>query len=467
MKKIEQKVLKFIDRHNLISAGDKILVALSGGPDSVFALYFFHKFSQRFKIEIAAVHIHHQLRGTEADLDEILCKELCEKLDVNFNTVKVNVKNFAKANKLSIEEAARFLRYGEFRSVAEKTGCNKILTAHNMNDNTETVLLNLFKGTGLAGVSGIPIERQNIIRPLLSLTKDEILEYLHENKIQYRIDSTNFSNDFKRNFIRNKIVPAIKEGINPSLDETIQHSSEIFRTSNRLVFSYIEKIFKDFVSFNNGRIEVDLAIIEEFGEEVLGEIFMKSLRKYFAYEFSFEDYLKLIELVRNQTGKKIELTGGLEAFRARKKVLIGERIEEKEFVPVEIKAGESKEFEGKTLNIEIVNWPAAKESLTGGHKKGEEKSITAKNYELISADNLHEIFILRKWKPGDKFIPLGMNSYKKISDFLNEQKVPSLQKKEQFVLENNSNIVWVIGLRIDNRYKLKEGTKRVCKLWMN
>lgn len=454
MKTTEQKVLKFIDRHNLISAGDKILIALSGGPDSVFALYFFHKFLQRFKIEITAVHIHHQLRGTEADLDEILCKELCEKLKVDFHTVKINVKSFAKTNKLSIEEAARYLRYGEFRSAAEKMGCNKILTAHNMNDNTETVLLNLFKGAGLAGVSGIPIERQNIIRPLLSLTKDEILEYLRENKILYRIDSTNLSDDFQRNFIRNKIIPAIKEGINPSLDETLERSSEIFRTSSRLVFSYIEKIFKDFVLFENGKLEIDLEIIDEFGEDVLGEIFMKSLRKYFTYEFSFDDYLKLIALVRNQTGKKIELSGGLEAFRARKKILIGVKVDEKEFEPVEIKTGESKEFEGKTLFIEIS-------------KRVNEEYSAAKKYELISADDLNDLFVLRKWKPGDRFIPLGMKSFKKVSDFLNEQKVPSLQKKDQFVLENNNSIIWVVGLRIDNRFKLTEKTKKVCKLWIN
>ena len=454
MKTTEQKVLKFIDRHNLISAGDKILIALSGGPDSVFALYFFHKVSQRFKIEIVAVHIHHQLRGTEADHDEALCKELCEKLKVDFHAVKVNVKSFAKANKLSIEEAARFLRYGEFRSAAEKTGCNKILTAHNMNDNTETVLLNLFKGAGLAGISGIPIERQNIIRPLLSLTKDEILEYLHVNKIQYRIDSTNLSDDFQRNFIRNKIIPAIKEGINPSLDETLERSSEVFRTSSRLVFSYIEKIFKDFVLFENGRLEVDLEIIDEFGEDVLGEIFMKSLRKYFTYEFSFDDYLKLIALVRNQTGKKIELSGGLEAFRSRKKILIGVKVEEKEFDPVEIKPGESKEFEGKTLSIEIS-------------QRANEQYSTAKKYELISADDLNDLFVLRKWKPGDRFIPLGMKGFKKVSDFLNEQKVPSVQKKDQFVLENNNSIIWVVGLRIDNRVKLTEKTKKVCKLWIN
>lgn len=454
MKTTEQKVLKFIDRHNLISAGDKILVALSGGPDSVFALYFFHKYSQRFKIKIAAVHIHHQLRAAEADLDEILCKEFCDKLDIEFYTVRVNVKSFAEANKLSIEEAARYLRYGEFRRIAEKTGCSKIITAHNMNDNTETVLLNLFKGAGLAGVSGIPIERQNIIRPLLSLTKDEILNYLHENKIQYRIDSSNFSDDFQRNFIRNKIIPAIKEGINPSLDETLERSSEIFRTSSRLVFSYIEKIFNDFVCFENGRLEVDLEIIDKFGEDVLGEIFMKSLRKYFAYEFSFDDYLKLIALVRNQTGKKIELSGGLEAFRARKKILIGEKVEEKEFQPVKFLIGESAEFEGKTLSTEIS-------------QRNNEKYSAAKKYELISADELDEMFVLRKWKPGDKFIPLGMKSFKKVSDFLNEQKVPSVLKKDQFVLENNNAIVWIVGLRIDNRFKLTENTKKICKLWIN
>ena len=128
--------------------------------------------------------------------------------------------------------------------------------------------------------------------------------------------------------------------------------------------------------------------------------------------------------------------------------------EENDFEPMEIIAGQSKEFEGKLIKIEIV-------------KRGEEKYLASQYFELISADDLKELFILRKWKPGDKFIPLGMNSFKKVSDFLNEQKVPSVEKKEQFVLENNENIVWVIGLRIDNRYKLTPETQRVCKLWIN
>ena len=208
MKSTEQKVLKFIEQFKLINKGDKILVS-SGGPDSVFALHFLFKFRKKYIIELLALHFNHGLRCKESDGDENFAKEFCEKLNVQFISQKLDVKSFAKKNKLSIEEAARLLRYKNLERIALKSGCTKIVTAHNQSDNTETILMNLFSGTGLSGLSGIRFE-ENIIRPLLCLGKQEILEYMNKEKINSRDDSSNLNDDFRRNYIHNRILHSSK-----------------------------------------------------------------------------------------------------------------------------------------------------------------------------------------------------------------------------------------------------------------
>ena len=230
-KTTEQKVIKFIAAQNLNEPNDKILVALSGGADSVFLLYFFHKFQKLFKISIAAAHINHSLRGREANEDQEFSRKLCETLGVPFFTKRVYVKSYAKKNGLSIEEAARNLRYASLNKIAKKISADKIATAHNIDDNAETVLFNLARGTGISGMSGIPIKRDNIIRPILILGKTEIINYLKNKNITFQIDSTNLDNSFRRNFIRNQIIPSIRENINPAFSASVfrseEHTSEL------------------------------------------------------------------------------------------------------------------------------------------------------------------------------------------------------------------------------------------------
>jgi len=172
MKNIEQSVLKFINDKNLIQKDDRILIALSGGPDSVFLLHFLLKYKRKLRITLGALHVNHRLRGKEADLDEEFCRNLCGKLEIIFYSVKKNVKEYTVKNKLSVEEAGRIIRYRELEKAASAQNYSKIATAHNCDDNVETVLLNLIKGTGLKGISGIPVSRGKIIRPVLCLTKE-------------------------------------------------------------------------------------------------------------------------------------------------------------------------------------------------------------------------------------------------------------------------------------------------------
>jgi tRNA(Ile)-lysidine synthase len=454
MKSVEQNIIKFIDRESLIEIGDKVIVALSGGPDSIFLLHFFHKNLERFGIELSACHINHNLRGKESDTDELFCKNICDELGVKFFTASVDVKTLAKKNKMSIEEAARNLRYNELSRIAEENKLNKIATAHNKEDNAETVLLNLFKGTGLSGLSGIPIKRDNIIRPLLCLNKTEIMAYLKENEIEYRIDKSNLQNDFKRNYIRNELVPQIAKEINPSLNEALFNSSQIFRNSDVVLKKHIKTISEKYFSQTAISLKVDLKLIDDLGIEILGEALKFNLEKLCNFSFTYDDLLKLRDLSENQTGKKVILNKNIEAYKERGSIIFVRSESSEEKSESILKVGHQVSFAGQTFGIEQV------ESFSI-HDINNEKCS-----EYICGDDLEDKFVIRRWKNGDKFKPLGMNNFKKVSDFLNEQHVPANQKKKQLLLINRNNIVWVIGLRIDNRIKYSDKCRRVYKIWM-
>jgi len=191
-------------------------------------------------MEIAAFHLNHNLRGKEANIDEQFCKNLTAQKRIPFFSSSKNVKLFAKRKRMSIEEAGRELRYGELLKIAKTHNYTKIATAHNADDNAETVLLNLIKGTGIKGLSGIPERREKIIRPILVLSKKEILKYLHNKKIKYRTDSSNIENEYQRNYLRNEIIPLIKNKLNPQFDSAVFRTSEIIRGYTSLIDEQIK-----------------------------------------------------------------------------------------------------------------------------------------------------------------------------------------------------------------------------------
>ncbi len=451
MKNIEQKIINFIAQYKLIEKNERILISLSGGTDSVLALHFFYKYKKKYKIDIAAIHFNHQLRGEESDEDEKFCNEICKNLNVPFYSFRLNVYEYAKKNKQSLEEAARELRYKSLDDFTKKYKFDKIITAHNLTDNTETILLNLFSGTGLSGFSGIPIKRKNIIRPLLCLTKIEILNYLHKYNLNYRIDSSNLKNDFKRNIIRNEILPIIREKLNPQIDSAIFRSSKIIENLNTFIESYINKLIDKYIRISKNGIFIKFEI-KKIDDVVFGEILKNTLLRNLNYQIEYKDSIKLKSLFDKQPGKEIRLTKNIKAIKERNGIKIFSDAINKEAL-VKFNIGEKIEFNGHTIKIEEVD-------------KKNVKMNKSKNIEYISGDNLVDTFLIRKWKPGDRFIPLGMKKPKKVSDFLTDEKVKSSEKKDKLLLLNKNLIVWVIGHRIDDRVKITKKTKRILKLWI-
>ncbi|PIW70352.1 MAG: tRNA lysidine(34) synthetase TilS, partial [Ignavibacteriales bacterium CG12_big_fil_rev_8_21_14_0_65_30_8] len=337
MKKIEQKTLNFIDQKNLINKGDKVLIALSGGPDSVFLLYFLFKYKTKLKIDLGAMHINHRLRGTDSDTDQKFCKSLCKKYKVNYYTKNRNVKAFALKNKISIEEAGREIRYKELKLAARKYGYKKIATAHNSTDNTETTLLNLFKGTGIDGISGIPFSRGNIIRPILCIKKNDIVKYLDNNKINYRVDTSNLNNDYERNFIRNKILPLIKENINPNFEESIFRSSEIFKDIKKLINDRFDDSVNKIIKSKKNKLKILLNSDFSANKRNLSFLIKKSVYEKFEEELNFKNINDIISLTEKRIGQKVDLPGKLIAQKERGMIIINNKTKKTENVLLTVK----------------------------------------------------------------------------------------------------------------------------------
>jgi tRNA(Ile)-lysidine synthase len=448
LKQTEEKVIKFIRDYNLISPGDKILIALSGGADSVFLTYFLHKFKKKYKITLGALHINHMLRGKNASADEKFCKAFCSELSITYLSSKKNVKSFSKKNKVSLEEAGRVVRYKALERTAKRDGYSKIATAHNSNDNAETVLLNLIKGTGLRGFSGIPISRGRIIRPILVLTREEIIAYLTKLNILYRTDETNTSNEYERNFLRNEIIPVIKQRLNPSFEDAVLHSSAIMKQHYAMVQSQVDDLYKSYVNYEDSRASISELVLKE-GEAFAAELIKTVVERNFLIQLSFKDVTSVSRLFNENRGNKVNLPEGITAWREKGRVVIFKGLKDL-FTPLMIKVGQSVKLTEGTLNIQNTS----KSGFTS-RKPGE---------EYIAADDADETFQIRKWKSGDKFYPIGMRGSKKVSDFLNEKKVDAHSKKDILLLTNRDRIVWIIGMRLDNRFRITDHTERILKI---
>ncbi|MBK8943824.1 MAG: tRNA lysidine(34) synthetase TilS [Ignavibacteriae bacterium] len=448
-KTIEQEVINFINRHQLLSDAKKVLIGLSGGADSVFALNFFNKYKKKYKIEIAAVHINHNLRGKEADYDENFCRNFCSKLNIEFFSESINVKSFAKKKKLSIEEAARILRYKKFDENLKKSNSDLIITAHNSDDNLESVLLNIVSGTGIEGLSGITIKKENLIRPFLCISKSEIFEYLKNGKIDFVTDSSNSDINFRRNFIRNEIIPNLKK-VNPSLNETVLNSSEVFRNQNKILNYFIENSFWKIISKNKSEINLDLIELKKYPKEILGEILKLVFEKNLKIEFNFKDFLQFENLISSKSGTKLEFSKEFFAIRERNKIVIlkKNKISKDSFL---LELNSKVRVLGKTLTIEKLE------------EIPDELKIQ-KNVEIISAEKIEGNLVLRKWKAGDKIQLLGMKGTKKVSDVLTDLKIPNSEKENQWVLLNNDEVIYLVGLRISEKYKITNETKNAIKI---
>ena len=428
---------RFIEKNQLFTPQSKILAAVSGGVDSVFMATLLH--AAGYKIAIA--HVNFQLRGDEALRDQAFCKSLAEKLDVPFYTTNFNTTEYATAHKISIQMAARDLRYHWFEHLAEQNGFDVITLAHHQNDSIETILLNLTRGTGIAGLHGIKPKNGRLVRPLLFMSRQEIAESVKWNKIDFVEDSSNETVKYARNKIRHQVVPTLKE-LNPNLEQTFQDHLQHFNELEELLEMQIAALgSKLLISHKN---EVHLPIAEVKKLKPL-HLLLAGLLK--PYGFNTTTINDLIESLDKHSGRRFE-SAGYSLTVDREQLIIQPLVRE---------AHQNTTIEATDAVAHFGSYKFVMSNSETPYDIQDNPNIAA-----FDAGLLVYPLTIRTWQQGDRFYPLGMKTGKKISDFFIGLKIPLGQKTHiPIVVNGNNEIIWIVGNRVDDRYKITTATKKI------
>ena len=436
LKQFEVNILK----NDLFNKTDKLLIAFSGGVDSVVLCDLLTKAGYHFDL----AHCNFQLRGTEANDDTSFCETYAKLIHAKCHTIYFNTKNYAVENKLSIQMAARELRYKWFKELISEHGYTYLLTAHHANDNAETLFVNLTRGTGIKGLQGIPEKQNNTIRPLLFATKEMIKNYAKKHNIQFREDSSNQEVKYKRNFIRHQIIPELKK-LNPILEETLNTSIHYFKQSSQIVTQFCKSKFKDICEENNERLKINIALLlsEPQKETLLFEWLHPK-----GFKTNQIEQLTIVLSDKNKVGKFFESSTHQLAV-------------DRTYLIVKKKTNEINTTEFKINSISDTTHLPIKLVL----EEIKQTSFTNNKNELfISVTDHFFPLTLRKWKTGDKFQPFGMNGFKKLSDYFKDQKLSKFDKEAVWILESNQQIVCIVGYRMDNRFKVTKESIQILKL---
>jgi tRNA(Ile)-lysidine synthase len=412
----------------------KLLLAVSGGVDSMVLLDLFYK----LRFEICVVHCNFQLRGKESDADEMLVRETCQDKYIPYFIESFDTLEFAKKNKLSIQLAARKLRYDWFQEIIS-LGFDYVLTAHHLDDNVETFLINYTRGTGLEGLTGIPAKNGNIIRPLLPFSRDEIENYAKENKIQWREDSSNASDKYFRNKLRHNIVPKLKE-LNSGFLDSFQNTLHHLQQAESLVNDASKLVFEKVVKEKGNQLEIHLKPLLEFQN-------YKAYLFQWLKSYGFSAWNDIYDLVNAQSGKQVFSETHV-LLKDREKLILSERKSTDKSEVFIIESIESK------VNIPLK---LIFSRFSGG------KNVNA-NCIFVDEDKIKFPLIIRKWQEGDYFYPAGMNGKKKLSKYFKDEKYPLLDKENQWLLCSEDQIIWVIGKRADQRFIATERTQQIIKI---
>ncbi|MBK7132355.1 MAG: tRNA lysidine(34) synthetase TilS [Bacteroidales bacterium] len=427
---------KFIAENNILNPDEKILLAVSGGIDSMVMAHLFIEMGY----ETGIMHCNFALRGRESDKDEEHVRKFAESHNIPFFAAHFDTKNYAKKHSLSVQMAARELRYSWFEEVRKQNGYDLIAVAHNLNDNIETLIINLTRGTGLAGLSGMRIVNNRIIRPLLFASRKQITDYCNINSIRYREDKSNADTKYIRNKIRHQIIPVLKE-INPSIETTLNETAERIIGINEIVSEYIRKL-REKICEHSGEIttfNISLLRTHLHNKAIIFELF----KPFGIINVQLED---LIKVINGKTGGQI-FTGSHRIIKNRKEIIVSnEEIKDNTSFLINSITG----FK-KVPGIESAQYSEITDSF---------EIPTNPTTACVDADKLVFPLIVRKWMPGDHFYPLGMKQKKKLSDYFIDNKYSILDKENKLILESDGKIVWIIGDRIDNRFKITRSTKK-------
>ena len=430
-------IKKFLKEHD-INEKAGFIIAVSGGADSITLLHAF----KYLNLNIFALHCNFNLRGKESNMDEQFVKRFCETYGIPMSVKRFDTQEFAKKNGISIEMAARELRYAWFEEMREKKKMDYIVVGHHADDLAETLFINMCRGTGIKGLTGIRPVKDKILRPLLSRSREEIIAYIEQNQLGYRTDSTNNSLDYVRNKIRHLIIPVCKE-INPSFLHTVQENCDTMKEVEQIYQYGISCLKADIVSEENGEILIDIQ--KTMASPAPYTFLFEFLKPYGFNSTQIEDILNSNEAI---PGKQFEsgeylLTKGRVYWRL---FNILEKEEERQLL------ADSGEY-----HLDDFTFTLDEQEIDDSFTVPQDAELGC-----FDLDKITYPLVLRHWSTGDWFCPLGMKrSKKKLSDFFTDLKFSAKQKKECLILQSGKDIIWVVGHRIDDRYKVSPTTKRI------
>jgi tRNA(Ile)-lysidine synthase len=451
MNSFETKLKRFIQHRRLVSSGQTVILTVSGGVDSMVMLHLFSKLREQMKLCLSVIHVNHQLRGEESIGDEKFVMEMADFYHFPFFCERIDVMSYAHELGLSKQLAARMLRYDCFERVRRKIDADAVATAHHADDNAETVLLNIMRGTDIHGLAGIPPKREpgRIIRPLLFATRKEIETYAAEQGVQYRNDSSNLSLAYRRNELRHNILPVLQKR-NPGIVPTLNHIADMMQDVNKKMHKIVdEKIHSLVRKDTHAHLTLNIKNLKSEPDFLWDEIFVQVLHR-MEIEPTEKKVNALHRLCTQPTGRMVELSGKFAAYRDRNYIVF-KIIDDVQPSIRQVEFGKSYGY--KDYLVSISTPECVPSTYTGTHE-----------VEYIDAERLGKQLVLRPWHAGDWFIPLGMKTKKKLSDFFTDQKVPRYQKSSIPVLESDGIIVWVCGKRLDDRFKLTHRTQTAIRL---
>jgi tRNA(Ile)-lysidine synthase len=439
------RIENFIAKHRLFNKKTQILVAVSGGMDSMFLIDYLFKNQYSF----AVAHCNFKLRNNESDEDASFVSAHCEQNNIPYFTEAFETEKYASTHKLSIQEAARNLRYEWLESIRKNNGFECIATAHHLDDNIETLLFNLVKGTGIKGLRGMLPRNGKVVRPLLEIDREYINEYVAKNKIAFREDSSNLTTKYHRNKIRQLVVPVLKE-INPGLTDTMtahfENFTEIEKLHNHVIAKYRKQLFENKVGYTL--------------------IPIQKLLKIDGYKTLTFELLSPFGFNRNQVET---LLGTVDSSEF--KMILSDKYrvvkDKKHFVVTEITEAPAaiQYITEKTKQINLTNGDILKVHFKPADKNS--KIIPDADYAFLDVDKLTLPITIRNWKDGDYFYPItadGKPKKKKVSKFFKDEKTPVHIKENCPVLVSGQFIVWVCGFRLDDRFKITDKTRNILKL---
>lgn len=432
-----QKFQNHINANFSFLQDKKLLVATSGGMDSMVLVHLF----QKLKLNFALAHCNFQLRGKESDGDENFVVDYAKNNNINCFITKFDTSNYSEEHKLSTQVAARKLRYNWFNEILEQKNFDYIVTAHHADDVVETFMINLSRGTGLDGLTGIPSQNGNIIRPMLLFTRKEIAEYVSENNLQWREDSSNASDKYLRNKIRHHIVPVFKE-INESFLQSFQNTLDYLNQEQSLVNDAVQMVYEKVVSEEKDQLKINISVLLQYKN-------YKAYLYQWLHKYGFSAWNDVYNLMESQSGKQIF---------SEKYILLKDR----EFLILSSK--EKTDFEEIIIHsiTEKPNFPLKLTLCNLSDISNQLKSVI-----FVDENKIQFPLTIRKWKEGDYFYPAGMQGKKKVSKYFKDEKFTLFQKQDAWILESNNQIVWIIGHRPDERFKPTNTTQTTIKLAFN